>query len=174
MKYGIIRSKSSNNSDSAPRGHPGDYPPDPIKCNKSYSVVERNKELNNAYTSAPHTSKLEMGSKVQVMVGVKLSVAKKIDECAYRAGMARHIFIKNALIYAVTHKLDAKTLREDEKIKKFLNLSKKERRSDLYVRIRYGLVKEIDKLAKKQGLTQQEYVSTAVAYYIIYVLRLVE
>ncbi len=92
---------------------------------------------------------------------------------AYRAGMIRHNLIEHALKYAIKHKLDVNKIAKDPAIQTFLRPQKNDVSHDVCARIDPRIIEKIEKMARKQRVTQQIFASYAVAYYIIYVLKLV-
>ncbi len=110
--------------------------------------------------------------KIALHLGVKRTVAKRFDECAYRAGLLRHELVERAIDYAIKHKLDMRKVAEDEKVRAFLSAPKNDYVPNYHARLYPDMHLALEKVAKKQNLSKKEYAQYATAYYVIYVLKL--
>ncbi len=123
-------------------------------------------------TSEKKKSVISLGRKISIRLDVKKSVAQRIDEMAYRAGMQRHELVERAIDYALAHKLDVRKFAQDEKIHVFLSAPKEEITANIQARIYPDVYIALQKAIERYGVTQEEYVNLAVVYYIIRVLKL--
>ncbi len=111
--------------------------------------------------------------KIPIHLGAKKSVINRIDEMAYKAGIMRHELFERAIKYALKRDLNIQKIAQDPIIQKFLSARQNDVTSNAYVRIDPQLYAELKKMTEKYGIRQKEFMKLVIAYYIVYVLKLV-
>ncbi len=128
--------------------------------------------VNDENTQREKAGKVELThKKTSIHLSIKQTVTKRIDESAYRAGMPRHTFIEKALEYAIKHELNVNRIAQDPAIRVFLRPKKDDTPSNACARVYPEIVAKIEKIAKRRGLTEKDFIDYAVAYYAIYVQK---
>jgi len=139
-------------------------------CLSKHSILvdasQKGLKVNGYRFMIPATNK-----KISVRLGLKKSVARRIDEIAYRAGMMRHQLVERAIEYVIAHKVNIAEIAQNSTIKAFLSAPKEDLDAETSVRLYPEIHVQMEKICKLSGLTIRDFANYATAYYIIHVLK---
>jgi len=109
--------------------------------------------------------------KIQVRLTFGKTVFDRIEEVAYREGIMRHQLIEKAVEYALENNLNIRAVSKDSKVREFLKAPEDDIISAVSAKIYCDQFARVQKIAERNKISIKEYITYAVAYYILYVTK---